>query len=214
MALYLKQLPLGPMENFIYLLGAEGATEVAVVDPAWDAEAIERAAEGDGKLITAAFATHSHPDHTNALPELLRRHRIPVYAQKAEVAFAPNLQELGGAVVGVDPGQEVSIGALKIRCLHTPGHTPGAHCLLAEDAVLTGDTVFVNAWGRSDLRGGDPEAMYRSITEVLMKLPDETRLFPGHDYGDVPVSSIRREKEHNPYFRCPTLDAFLAYRMG
>lgn len=214
MALYLRQLPLGPMENFVYLVGAEGAPEVAVVDPAWDLGAIERAAAADGKVIAAAFATHSHPDHTNALPALVRGRRIPVYAQRAEVAFAPSLQELGGAVAGVDPGQEVCVGALKIRCLHTPGHTPGAHCLLAEDAVLTGDTVFVNACGRCNLRGGNPEAMYRSITEVLMKLPDETRLFPGHDYGDVPVSSIRREKEHNPYFRCPTLKDFLAFRLG
>jgi glyoxylase-like metal-dependent hydrolase (beta-lactamase superfamily II) len=114
----------------------------------------------------------------------------------------------------VSHGEVVRVGPLEVRALLTPGHTPGSQCLSCGDAVLTGDTVFVNACGRCDLRGGDPAAMFRSITQVLMKLPDSTQLFPGHHYGDVPISSIGREKRHNPYFQQPSLEAFLAYRGG
>lgn len=210
MGLYVRQLPLGPMENFVYLLGAEGAPEAAVVDPAWDVEAIERAAAEDGKRLVAAFTSHCHHDHINGLPELLKRHDIPVYAQKEELAFSAELRRLARPL---EPGQEVQVGALTVKSLHTPGHTPGSQCLFCEGSVVSGDTVFVNACGRCDLRGGDPEAMYRTISQVLSALPDDTRLLPGHDYGDVPMSSIGREKQKNPYFQFHDLQDFLALRM-
>jgi glyoxylase-like metal-dependent hydrolase (beta-lactamase superfamily II) len=213
MALYVRQLQLGPMENFVYLVGAEGSPEVAVVDPAWDVDAIARAAAEDRKRIACAVVSHCHPDHVNGLPELLRRLDVPVYAQKKELEFSSDLRAVGDAMKGVDPGGDIQIGPLKAQLLHTPGHTPGSHCLLAEDALLSGDTVFVNACGRCDLRGGDPAEMFRSIDQVLKRLPPETRLFPGHDYGDVPVSSIARERDQNPYFQHHDLAAFVAYRM-
>jgi hydroxyacylglutathione hydrolase len=213
MALYVRQLQLGPMENFVYLVGAQGAAEVAAVDPAWDVEAITRAAAEDGKRIACAVVSHCHPDHTNGLPELLRRMDVPVYAQKRELEFSADLRAVGDAMKGVDPGDAIQIGPLQAKLLHTPGHTPGSHCLLAEDAVLSGDTVFVNACGRCDLRGGDPAELFRTIDQVLKKLPPQTRLFPGHDYGDVPVSSIAREQEQNPYFQHHDLASFVAYRM-
>jgi glyoxylase-like metal-dependent hydrolase (beta-lactamase superfamily II) len=201
------------MENFVYLVGAEGAEEVAVVDPAWDVGEIFRAAEADGKRIACAVVSHCHRDHVNGLPELLGRLDVPVYAQKRELEFSADLRAVGDAMRGVDPGEEIRIGPLQARLLHTPGHTPGSHCLLAGDALVSGDTVFVNACGRCDLRGGDPEDMYRTISQVLMKLPPETRLFPGHDYGDVPVSSLARERERNPYFQHRDLESFIQHRM-
>ena len=88
-ALYVRQLKLGPMDNFVYLVGQEGAPEVTVVDPAWDLDAIEQAAAQDGKRIVSAFVSHCHHDHINGLPELLRRHDVPVYAQRAEIDFSP-----------------------------------------------------------------------------------------------------------------------------
>jgi len=213
MALYVRQLRLGPMENFVYLVGQEGAAEVAAVDPAWDVEAISRAAAEDGKRISCAVVSHCHHDHTNGLPELLRRMDVPVYAQKKELEFSADLRAVGDAMKGVDPGDAIQIGPLQAKLLHTPGHTPGSHGLLAGDALLSGDTVFVSACGRCDLRGGDPAEMFRSIDQVLKRLPPETRLFPGHDYGDVPVSSIAREGERNPYFQHHDLASFIAYRM-
>jgi glyoxylase-like metal-dependent hydrolase (beta-lactamase superfamily II) len=211
--LYVRQLRLGPMENFVYLVGAQGAPEVAVVDPAWDVDEIDRAAAEDGKTLSCAIATHGHPDHVNGLPELLRRHDLPVYFQRDELAHSPALRELGTAVRALAPDEVMRVGPLEIHALHTPGHTPGSQCLLCGDALVTGDTIFVNACGRCDLKGGDPEAMFRTI-QRLKQLPDSTRLFPGHDYGDVPVSTIGREKQRNPYFQMPDLDAFLVYRMS
>ncbi len=212
MNLYVRQLALGPMDNFVYLLGAEGAQEVAVIDPAWDVAAIEQAAAEDGKVIRCAIVSHCHRDHTNGLPELLRRNDVPVYAQKAELAFSAELRKVGDAIRGVDPGETLAIGPLTVRLLHTPGHTPGSQCVFCEGALVSGDTVFVNACGRCDLEGGDPEQLFDSLTRVLAQLPPETPLFPGHDYGDVKVSSIAREKAHNPYFQLADLAAFVSHR--
>ncbi|HZA50405.1 MAG TPA: MBL fold metallo-hydrolase [Myxococcaceae bacterium] len=212
--LYVRQLQLGPMENFVYLVGARDAPEVAVVDPAWDVDAIEKAAKEDGKKIAAAFLSHCHGDHINGLPDLLARHDIPAYAQREEIDFSADLRRAGGdALRPLNPGDELEIGPLRAKALHTPGHTPGSQCLWLADAVASGDTVFVNACGRCDLKGGDPAAMHRTIQSVLMRLPDETRLLPGHDYGDVKVSTLGREKANNPYFRFPDLLSFVTYRM-
>lgn len=211
--LYVRQLKLGPMKNFVYLVGAEGSPEVAVIDPAWDVAAIQRAAGEDGKRIACAIVSHCHPDHVNGLPELLRGLDIPVYAQKRELEFSADLRSIGDAMKGASPGETVQVGPLSIQLLHTPGHTPGSHCVLAGDALLSGDTVFVNGCGRCDLDGGNPEDMYRTISQVLMQVPPETRLFPGHDYGDVQVSSLAREREQNPHFQHRDLQSFVAYRM-
>lgn len=211
-ALYLRQLKLGPMDNFVYLLGAEGAEEVMAIDPAWDVDAVCAAAAADGKRIAAAAVSHCHGDHTNGVPGLLSRLDIPVYAQREELAFSSELARMG--LTPVAPGDDIPVGPLKVKALHTPGHTPGSQCFYVDgDALVSGDTVFVNACGRCDLRGGDPEEMYRTITGTLMKLPEGTRLFPGHDYGDVAVSTLGREKENNPYFRQHDLESFVAYRM-
>lgn len=212
--LYIRQLKVGPMDNFAYLVGAEGADEVAVVDPAWEVDAILAAAEADQKRVVAAFVSHCHHDHINGLPDLLRRTDVPVYAQRIEADFSADLRQMAGdALRPLGPGDTLQIGSLQAKAVHTPGHTPGSQCLWAADAVTSGDTVFVNGCGRCDLRGGDPEEMYRTIRDVLMRLPEETRLLPGHDYGDVPVSSLARERAQNPYFQFPDLAAFVAYRM-
>jgi glyoxylase-like metal-dependent hydrolase (beta-lactamase superfamily II) len=211
--LYVRQLTLGPMKNFVYLVGAEGSRDTAVIDPAWDVPAIFAAAEADGRQVTAAVVSHHHFDHINGLPDLLARADVPVYAQKAEVDFAEALQEHGSAVRGVGPGDVVKVGPLELKLIHTPGHTPGSQCVLCGGALVSGDTVFVNACGRCDFPGGSAEQMFDSLTRVLGGLPDDTKLYPGHDYGDVPVSSLGRERQQNPYFRLGAVGEFLAYRM-
>jgi hydroxyacylglutathione hydrolase len=213
-SLYVRQLKLGPMDNFVYLVGPKDSPEVLVVDPAWDVPAIEKALEEDGKRLVGAFVSHCHGDHTNGLPELLSRHDVPVYAQRAEVDFSADLRALaGGALRPLGPGDSLTVGGRGFQALHTPGHTPGSHCLLAQDALVSGDTVFINGCGRCDLRGGDPEAMYRSLSQVLLKVPDSTRLFPGHDYADRPVAPLGDVRQHNPYFAFPDVASFVAYRM-
>jgi hydroxyacylglutathione hydrolase len=212
--LYIRQLKLGPMDNFVYLVGVEASPEVLVVDPAWEVAAIERAVAEEGKRLVGAFVSHCHKDHTNGLPELLSRHDIPVYAQREEVDFSEDLRTAaGGALRAVGPGEAIPVGGRSFLALHTPGHTPGSHCLLAGDSLVSGDTVFINGCGRCDLKGGNPEDMYRSLSQVLLRVPDETRLWPGHDYAQVPVAAMGEVRRTNPYFAFPDMISFVEFRM-
>ncbi len=211
MGLYVRQLKLGPMENFVYLLGAEGSPQTAIVDPAWDVPAALRAAREDGREVTHALLSHHHFDHVNGLPDLLAQGGIRVFAHRADIPrLAP---EVRAEVTPLEAGDAVEVGPLRIAAMHTPGHTPGSTCWHTGDGLFAGDTVFVNACGRCDLAGGDPGQMFQSLNRVA-SLPGEVRLYPGHDYGDVPVSSIAREREQNPYFqKLSSLTDFLAWRM-
>jgi len=211
MPLYVRQLELGPMQNFVYLVGAEGSQETALIDPAWDVEAALDAAARDGRKVTHALVSHHHFDHVNGLPAVLGRGGIRVFAHRADIPkLAPELQR---EVTPLEAGDAVDVGPLRIAAMHTPGHTPGSTCWHAGEGLFAGDTVFVNACGRCDLAGGDPEQMFQSLRRVS-ELPGDVRLYPGHDYGDVPVSSVARERERNPYFqKLASLTDFVAYRM-
>ncbi len=205
---------LGPHEELrLPRRRARGAPEVCVIDPAWDVPAILEAANADGKTVVAAVLSHHHFDHINGVPELLKARDVPVYAQKAEVDFSDALQDFKGAVKAVGPGDEIQVGPMPLKLIHTPGHTPGSQCVLCGGALISGDTVFVNACGRCDFPGSSPEQMHDSLTRVLGALPDDTALYPGHDYGDVKISSLARERKQNPYFQLNELSRFLAYRM-
>ena len=151
MALYVRQLKLGPMENFVYLVGAPGVKETAIIDPAWDVSKAAEAVLEDGRVLTHALVSHHHFDHVNGLPDVLGRGGIRVYAHGADVPkLAPELQR---EVTAVAAGDAVEVGPLRVRAFHTPGHTPGSTCWHAGDSLFAGDTVFVNACGRCDLAG-------------------------------------------------------------
>src|SRR2546421_10548086 len=214
MGLYVRQMKLGPMDNFVYLVGAQGARETAIVDPAWDIEAALRAAEEDGREITHALVSHHHFDHVNGLPDLLAKNGVPIYVHAADCEELD--RDLRGELKTVAGGDAVEVGPLRIRALHTPGHTPGSTCWQIEGSVgglFSGDTVFAGACGRCDLAGGDPEQMYQSLRRIS-ELDPAMKLYPGHDYGEVKVSSIAREREKNPYFALlGSLPDFVSYRM-
>jgi glyoxylase-like metal-dependent hydrolase (beta-lactamase superfamily II) len=215
MSIYIRQLQLGPMQNFVYLIGPADSVETAVIDPAWDIPTVLRMVEEDGRRITHALVTHRHFDHTYGLEPLLEKVSVPIVIHQAEI---PHLTgDLPRSAFQPIAGDEViEIGKLPIRCLSTPGHTPGCvcfHCDVGTGSVFTGDTLFVNACGRCDFEGGDPRQMYNSLNGVLGALPAQTAVYPGHDYGDVPVSSLGREREKNPYLQMPNAEAFTAFRM-
>lgn len=215
--LEIVQMELGEMENFVYLIACSETREAAVVDPAWQVPAILDQAQAAGWRITHALLTHHHHDHINGVAALVEATDASVIIQHAEL---PMLARTDLPIAGeqlpnlrsVRPGEDVKIGRLAIRCVHTPGHTPGSQCFHVQDSLLAGDTLFINACGRCDLRGSDPEAMYHSLNAVLGQLPDRTILYPGHNYAAVPDSTIGAEKQNNPYYQAPDLERFLELR--
>ena len=215
--LYFKQFELGPMQNYVYLIGSSETRKVAVVDAAWQIDTILRVAAEDDVEITHALVTHTHPDHVGGrfsgidiegVTELLDKCKAKVVVQKSEAEFLKGLSP--SDLIKAESGDKIDVGGMEIQLLHTPGHTPGSQCFLVDDRIVSGDTLFIGACGRVDLPGGNAEQLYYSLTQKLMALPDDTILFPGHNYSDRPTSTLGEEKQSNPYFQFHSLKQFLA----
>ena len=218
--LYLKQLELGPMQNFVYVIADPVTREAAVIDAAWEIDRVLEVVEQDGLKLKAALITHFHPDHLGGnfmgrhiqgAAELLERNLpIKVYIHKAEAEFANRIAGLSPSdMVRTDGTEEVPLGGVPVRCVHTPGHTPGSQCFLVDGRLISGDTLFIGSCGRVDLPGSDPAQMYDSLVNKLKQLPDDTMLYPGHNYADRPTSTIGDEKKRNVYLRFSRLEDFL-----
>lgn len=208
--LYLKQIEVGPMENFVYLIGDREKRECVMVDPAWEVDRVLAEAAADNMKVTGGLVTHTHFDHVNGAGDLVAKTGGKIYVHRSEAEF---LKGMKSDLENVDSGYRLEVGGIEITFLHTPGHTPGSQCFLVQNRLVSGDTLFINACGRCDLPGGNAEQMYHSL-ERLGKLGGGVLLFPGHNYAEKPVSTIGEEKRHNPYYQCRSLQDFLAYRMG
>lgn len=193
------------MQNFIYLLGDPATREAAVVDPGWEVPTILETARQDGYRLTHVFVTHAHFDHVMGLGQLLRAVDVPVYVHRDEAAA---LDVAPSSIRPVDSGEVIRVGDAPVTLIHTPGHTPGSQCLLVDDRLLSGDTLFIGGCGRCDLPGGDPDALFRSLTGTLKQLDDRTVLYPGHHYAPVPTSTLGEEKRENLFLRIGTLEEF------
>lgn len=185
-----------------YLIGCEETRQAVLVDPL--RERIDRylaiLAYHDLKL-SASIDTHTHADHRTAAFDL--RDLVGAMAIMHRRAPAPHIDR------HVEDGDMVSIGAIGIRVLHTPGHTPDSISLYCYGKVLTGDTLMVRGTGRSDFAGGDPGAQYDAITAKLFALPDETQVFPAHDYRGNTSSTIGEEKRSNPRLSGRSREAYI-----
>ncbi len=209
--LILKQMEIGPLANYLYFLGDAQTKEIAVIDPAWDVDFLCSEAEKENYKITSIFLTHGHPDHVNGLEEMLSRHDVPVYISKHEADFyKPQHKNM----VEVENHAKLKIGNIAFECILTPGHTPGCQCFKHENILIAGDAVFIDGCGRCDLPGGDAKIMYDTLYNIIMKLPDETVIYPGHNYGPKPSATIGEQKKTNPYFTCQSKEEFLQHRMG
>lgn len=207
---YLKQMEIGPMENFVYLVGSNKTREVFVVDPAWQADTILKAAKDEDLKIKGALITHYHFDHTNGIEELLASVQCPVYINKHDVPYVGVQSDMIKPVSG---GDKVKAGDVEITLVHTPGHTPGSQCFHARDHLVSGDTLFIGACGRTDLPGGDAKQLYQSLN-TLSKFDEKTILCPGHNYADKPTDTIGHQKKTNPYLLTDSLERFLSFRTG
>ena len=207
----LYQMEIGPMQNFQYFIGCPQTKHVAVVDPAWHVDKLLQSAERLKYTITKILLTHGHPDHCDGAAELAEKLNIPVLISQDEASFyvpdSPNLE-------AVKNNQKICIGNIEIECISTPGHTPGCMCFKCGDILLTGDTLFVNGCGRTDLPGGDPEVLYHSLYNVILKLPESTIIYPGHKYGPSDHAALAQQKDTNPFLTCKNKEEFLKSRMG
>lgn len=201
-----KQIPVGMMANFVYVFGCEKTKKAAVVDPSADVPEIQAFADENGLDIEYIFATHAHGDHVGGVRSLVERTGAKVVVHSGDARGL----ERGGIPtdVIVEDGDKVKVGEIEVEIIHTPGHTPGSMCLLAEGKVITGDTMFVGNCGRCDLPGGSMQQLFDSLHKKLKTLPDEVEVYPGHDYGPAPTSTIGHEKKTNPTLTCTTIEEF------
>ncbi|HEY2428039.1 MAG TPA: MBL fold metallo-hydrolase, partial [Acidimicrobiales bacterium] len=173
----------GQMVNFVYFIGDRATGEAVVVDPAYRVDELIRILEGDGMHLVGALVTHHHPDHVGGsfmghtlegVVELLGHGPVPLHVQAVEADLVRRTTGVSATdLVGHDSGDVVEVGAVGIQMLHTPGHTPGSQCFLVDGMLVAGDTLFLEGCGRTDLPGGDPEAMYESL-QRLAGLPEST----------------------------------------
>ena len=186
----IKQFEVGYMDNFCYIVGCEATRKALVIDPGSDVERILSVAEKENLEIVNIVNTHTHGDHTagNAKLKTLTGAKIIIHALDADGYTEAD-------ILIIDE-ETLQLGEITFDVIHTPGHTPGGICLYAQGNLFTGDTLFVGDSGRTDLRGGDRPTLGKSI-QRLMKLPDDTIIWPGHNYGPTPSSTIHWEKRNN-----------------
>ena len=199
------------MAVFAYLVGDEKSGEALVIDPAADTDGIIAAAEKNKVRIQYIVNTHGHVDHIGGNEDMKKRTgaAIVIHEDDADMLVSTPMAMLmmfGGkasppADRTVRNGDDIQVGGLRLRVIHTPGHSPGSMVLLLDGYAFTGDTLFVEAVGRTDLPGGSGEVMFDSIQRKLCTLPDETVVLPGHNYGSMPTSTIGHEKQCNPFLR-------------
>lgn len=203
--LYFRQLKLGPMMNYIYLVGPADRQVCAAIDPGWNVPAILGRAQADERKIELILLTHTHPDHINGVKDLVEATGASVHVHRAEIGAIESLAE---DVVKMDDGEVFEAGGLELTALHTPGHSPGSQVFRVGRLLLTGDTLFVGSMGRVDLPGSDPEAMFDSL-QRLKRLEGALLVYPGHDYGPHPCASLADECRSNPYLQPGDRETFL-----
>lgn len=204
----LKTLVVGPLEVNCYLIGDEKGGPIGIVDPGGDAETILKAVKNLDRPVACIVNTHGHFDHVGAVEELKRELGVEYLTHKDEQKILqemPDHMEFFGLEAlkppkvsrFIEDGELITLGSLTVKVIHTPGHSPGGICLYSEETgqLISGDTLFYESVGRTDLPGGNTKTMLTSIAEKILILPDNTRVFPGHG----PETQIGHEKQFNPF---------------
>ncbi len=209
--MYLKQLEVGNLSVFAYLLAGENGGDGLVIDPAGDVDQIVALAKKDDIRIQFIVNTHSHVDHVLGNEAMKNKTGAQIIIHEEDAPLLTRTSRSMFSMFGGQPsppadrtvkdGDLIQIGQLSLKVLHTPGHSPGGMCLFVDHSVFTGDTLFVGGVGRTDLPGGSWPLLFESIRTKLFTLPDETIVYPGHNYGYAPTSTIKHERLHNPFLQ-------------
>jgi len=200
--LIFAQVKVGHMENFSYIIGDDKTHLGVIIDPGFDTEKILNKAFQMKLTIKYLIDTHEHPDHISGNIDLSEKTGAKIVAHK-DAKIKKDLV--------VKDEEIISIGETNIKVLHTPGHSPGSICLLVDNKLITGDTLFVGECGRIDLPGGNAEDLYHSFFDKILNISDNVEVYPGHDYGLKPFSSIGFERKHNYVLRPRTKEEFVRF---
>ncbi len=197
------QIPVVGTDNFSYLVICAQTGKALGVDPGLAPESLLAVLREKGVSLEILANTHGHHDHVAGNDFVLAETGARLAAHPADVLRAD---------IHLQDGMTLTVGTMMISVLHTPGHTPGSVAFRPAGTIITGDTLFVTRCGRADLPDSNPEDLYNSLRK-LAQLPPDTLVYPGHDYGPQPTSTIAFELAHNPYLQCPDLESFLKLRM-
>lgn len=206
----IEQMKVGFMDVFCYLVACPKTKEALVIDPAGDEDRVVNRIKAKGYHLRYIVNTHGHGDHScgNARFKELTGAAIIMHEADERMYNSAKAQAIGvqwgfapspPSDQTVEGGDHIVVGDVSLEVLHTPGHTPGGICLLGEGNVFTGDTLFVGAIGRTDMPGASMSQFMKSIKGKLLTLPGDTIVWPGHDYGIRPSSTIEIEKRTNPW---------------
>ncbi len=218
---FARDHPIGrQMVNFVYAVGDRETREALLVDPAYCVGELLGVLEADGMRCVGVLATHYHFDHVGGsamgwdvegVAALLERVAVPVHVQRAEVPWVVRAAGVEEAdLTAHDDGDVVEVGHVAVQLVHTPGHTPGSQCFLVDGKLVSGDTLFLQGCGRTDLPGGDPVALYESLTRRLAKVPDDTLVYPGHLYSAEPSAPMGETRRTNAVLRPRPAEEWLA----
>jgi hydroxyacylglutathione hydrolase len=207
----IRQFEVGNFSIFSYLIADEQTKEGLFIDPSDDHDMLLKEADSHGLTIKYIVNTHSHIDHTMGNKEMVRRTGAKIVIHEADAPYLGStprdVMEMFGAQsppnadIVVADGQLIKVGSVALKVIHTPGHTPGGMCLYIDGMVFTGDTLFVGAVGRTDFPGGSTRQLEESIRTKLYTLSGDTIVFPGHNYGTRPSSTIDLERRTNSFVR-------------
>ena len=198
------QIPVAGSDNFSYLVICPETDKAFGVDPGISPQSLLNVVRERSLTLEVLGNTHGHADHVSGNAEVVK-------VTGAKLAASPI--DVPDPDIPLSEGSKIQVGEVEINVLHTPGHSPGAVVFNPPGALITGDTLFVTRCGRADFRSSDPAALYHSLLR-LAAFPPETKVYPGHDYGPQPSSTIAFEREHNEYIKCPDLECFIRLRMG
>ncbi len=182
------QIQVGNMQNFTYIVEDEDTSEAIIVDPSWDLDEIMRVIQKNNLKIKYIVNTHHHFDHTIGNDTIKNQTSAPILQYKTSTIKHD---------IEVSDGDKIIFGNSTLTVIHTPGHSKDSMCLVGDGKLFSGDTLFVGTCGRVDLPGGDARELYHSLVDILRKMDDTLLMYPGHNYGSTPTSSLGTQKKMN-----------------